>query len=157
MFLGSQQFKGRGACWSSEMGLRRMTSVQSLTWTCTNQTTSWLMHNLDIFGARTSHGQIQTHKTHNGPDLGEATTFPLIVYFLPLHRGHIQMAFCPEVGILTILWPHNFVCKPSIAMRYKTKMQPLLKSFQRHVAHDLHTRKLGRYPTFNGRESNLPI
>ncbi len=30
------------------------------------------------------------------PGLGEATTFPLIVYFAPLHEGHIQMAFCPE-------------------------------------------------------------
>jgi hypothetical protein len=35
------------------------------------------------------------HKTHHGPDLGEATTFPLIVYFVPLHGGHIQMVFCP--------------------------------------------------------------
>ncbi len=27
----------------------------------------------------------RTHKTHHGPNLGEATTFPLIVYFVPLH------------------------------------------------------------------------
>jgi hypothetical protein len=26
---------------------------------------------------------------------GEATTFPLIVYFVPLHEAHIQMTFCP--------------------------------------------------------------
>jgi len=56
---------------------------------------SWLMHNLSTFGARTSHGQIQIHKIHRGPDLGEATTFPLIVYFVPFHKAHIQMAFCP--------------------------------------------------------------
>jgi hypothetical protein len=38
--------------------------------------------------------QPQIHKTHHGADLGEATTFPFIVYFAPLHGGHIQMAFC---------------------------------------------------------------
>jgi hypothetical protein len=42
----------------------------------------------------------RTHKTHHGPDLGEANTFPLIVYSAPLHGGHIQMAFCP----MTLMW-----------------------------------------------------
>ncbi len=122
--LARNTFEGRGACWSSGMGLRRMTSTYSLTRTCTkpnnkhlfthtnmhktkqqalihshehaqNQTTSWLVHCWSTFGARTNHGQTQTHKTHHGPDLGEATTFPLIVYFVPFHEAHIQMAFCP--------------------------------------------------------------
>jgi hypothetical protein len=39
--------------------------------------------------------QTQTHKTHHGLDLGEATAFPFIVYFVPFHDAHIQMAFCP--------------------------------------------------------------
>jgi hypothetical protein len=96
MFPGSQHFGGRGTCWSSEMGLQRMTSIQSLTWICTNQTTCRLVHNLGTLNARTSHGQTRTHKIHNGRDLGEAITFPLIVYSAPLHRGHIQMTFCPR-------------------------------------------------------------
>jgi hypothetical protein len=54
------------------------------------------MHNWSTFGARMSHGQIQTHKIHHGLDLGEATTFPFIVYFVPLHEAHIQMAFSPK-------------------------------------------------------------
>jgi hypothetical protein len=54
------------------------------------------MHSLNTFGVRTSHMQTQTHKTHHGLDLGEATTFPLIVYFVPLHVAHIQMAFGPK-------------------------------------------------------------
>jgi hypothetical protein len=29
-----------------------------------------------------NHRQTQTHKTHHGPDLGEVTTFPLIVYYV---------------------------------------------------------------------------
>ncbi len=54
------------------------------------------MHCSSTFGARTSHGKTRTHKIHHSPNLGEATTFPLIVYFMPLHEAHIQMAFCFE-------------------------------------------------------------
>jgi hypothetical protein len=50
-----------------------------------NQTTSWLVHSLNTFGARTSHGQPWTHKIHHGPDLGETIAFPLIVFFASLH------------------------------------------------------------------------
>jgi hypothetical protein len=60
-----------------------------------NQPTSWLVQCWNTFGARTNHGQPRTHKTHHGPDSGEATTFPHIVYFAPLHKAHIQMVFCP--------------------------------------------------------------
>jgi hypothetical protein len=74
----------------------------------------------NTFGAKTSHGQTQTHKTHHGPDLGEATTFSLIVYFAPLHEVHIQMAFLswdsqmevpklPRLG-LPQLWPPIPLC-----------------------------------------------
>jgi hypothetical protein len=59
--------------------------------------TSWLVQNLSTFGVRTNHGQPRSHKTHHGPDLGEATTFPLLIYFVLLHEAHIQMAFCPGV------------------------------------------------------------
>jgi hypothetical protein len=85
---------GKGACWSFGMGTRKSGKHQLLTRTCTNQTTSWLVHGLSTFGARTNHEQTQTHKTHHGLNLGEATTFPLIVYYVPLHKVHIQMAFC---------------------------------------------------------------
>jgi hypothetical protein len=54
------------------------------------------MHCWSVFGARTNHEQIWTHKTQQDLDLGEATTFPLIVYCVHLHEAHIQMAFCPE-------------------------------------------------------------
>jgi hypothetical protein len=56
---------------------------------------SWLVHSWSTFGAWTGHEQTQTHKTHHGPDLGEATTFPLIVYSVPSHRPSTQMSFCP--------------------------------------------------------------
>jgi hypothetical protein len=54
------------------------------------------MHSLGTFGARISHGQTQTHKIHHELDLGEANTFPLIVYFVPGRRTNTQMSFCPE-------------------------------------------------------------
>ncbi len=37
-----------------------------------------------------------THKTHHGPDLGEATTFPHIVFSVPLHGDYIRMAHFPR-------------------------------------------------------------
>ncbi len=78
------------------MGTMKSDKHQLLTRTCTNQTTSWLVHDLSTFGARTSHKQTWTHKTHHDPDLGEITTFPLIVYYVPLHEAHIQMAFLSQ-------------------------------------------------------------
>ncbi len=36
-----------------------------------------------------------THKTHHGPNSGEATTFPHIVFSTPLHGDYIQMALFP--------------------------------------------------------------
>jgi len=36
-----------------------------------------------------------THLTHHGPDSGEATTFPHIVFSTLLHGGYIQMALFP--------------------------------------------------------------
>jgi hypothetical protein len=57
---------------------------------------SWLVHSWSTFGARMNHGQTHTHKTHHGPDLGEATTFPFIVFSMPSHGASIQMSFCPE-------------------------------------------------------------
>jgi hypothetical protein len=49
----------------------------------------------NIFDAWTSHGQTWTHKIHHDPDLGEATTFPFIVFFVPGHGASTQMSFCP--------------------------------------------------------------
>jgi len=90
------------------------------------------MHSWKTFGAMTNHEQTQTHKTHHGTDLEEATTFPLIVYYVVAHEAHMQMAFCPgtpsgspeiaKVGTPTILGPHNFVCIPLIEMRSKEKL-----------------------------------
>jgi hypothetical protein len=48
-------------------------------------------------------GQTWTHKTHHNPNLGEATTFPLIVYFVLDDGTSTQMSFCrnPHLGLMT--------------------------------------------------------
>jgi hypothetical protein len=128
--LGSHHFEGRGACWNSGMRLGRMTSTYSLIRICTNQTTHWLVHSLSTFGARTSHEQLRTHKTHHALDLGEATTFPLIVFSTTLHGGHIQMAFClgspeiPTTGISTTSGAHNFTRKLWLRWGIKQSYSP---------------------------------
>jgi hypothetical protein len=66
-------------------------------------------------------------------DLGEATTFPLIIFFMPSHGAYTQMSFCPKtpklgvfkfpkLGLLVILKALNFLCKLSIEMRVKEKL-----------------------------------
>jgi hypothetical protein len=118
------------------------------------------MHSWSTFGARTRHGQIQTHKIHHGQDLGKTTTFPLIVYSVPGHGTSTQMTFClgtPKIltiGTFVTLGAHNFACKPLIEMRFKENFYPSLRTFQRYVARHLHIGKLGRFPTFSARESN---
>jgi hypothetical protein len=79
--------------------------------TCINQT-SWLVNIYNILGARMSHGQMWTHKIHYGPDLGEATTFPLIVFFVFSYGVGTQMSFCHvvilKIGTTVTLEAHNF-------------------------------------------------
>jgi hypothetical protein len=84
-----------GACLSSGIRTRKGDKPYSLTRTCIKLTTKWLIHILEHLGARTSHGQLWTHKTHHGLDSGEANTFPHIVFYAPLDDTCIQMAFCP--------------------------------------------------------------
>jgi hypothetical protein len=59
------------------------------------QTTKWLVHireHPSVLGQATG---TLTHKTHHGPDSGEVTTFPHIVFSAMLHGGYIQMALFP--------------------------------------------------------------
>jgi len=59
-------------------------------------TPSWLELILHLFGVGTSHGRPWTHLIHHGPDLGEATTFPHIVFSAVPRGSHIRMALFPE-------------------------------------------------------------
>jgi hypothetical protein len=93
---------------------------QLFTWTYTNQATSWLVRNWSIFGARTSHEQTQTHKTHHSPNSGEITTFPPYSILYAWSRGqHPNVIFSQDsqVGIpkfpklrLPQLWRPIILC-----------------------------------------------
>jgi hypothetical protein len=90
------------------------------------------MHNWNIFGAQMNHGHIQIHKTHHNPNLGEAITFPIIIFYVIRHGAITQMAFFSrlqvkspaifEIGTLATLDTHNFLCKPTIEARFTTKL-----------------------------------
>jgi hypothetical protein len=90
------------------------------------------MHSWNIFGARTNHGQTRTHKTHHGPDLREAITFPLIVFYVLGHGACTQMLVCLgtpklgpkilEIGPFTTLEAHNFLCRLLIEVRFEIKL-----------------------------------
>jgi len=69
----------------------------------TNQTTSWLVCNWNTFDAQMRHGQTWIHKIHHGPDLGEAITFPLIIFYVLCHMAYTQMSFCPGIPKLRVL------------------------------------------------------
>jgi hypothetical protein len=91
---------------------------------------SWLARSLNIFGARTRHEQTWTHKIHHGPDLGEATTFPFIIFFVPGHKANIHFVLglsswsieIFEIEIFATLEVHNFVCRPLIKVTFVVKL-----------------------------------
>ncbi len=93
--------------------------------------TRWLVHSWSTLGIRMSHGQhghtrFTMARTWGKVDLGEATTFPLIVYSVAGHGAYIQMVFLhPEIAPTrtpATLEPHNFTSRPWIEMRFKAKL-----------------------------------
>ncbi len=113
------------------MGLVRMTSINYSHGLAPNQTQGGLCIVGTLLVLRRSRAT-RTHKTHHSLGLGEATAFPLIVYFVPLHDTHIKMAFffgIPKWESRNCQnWDshdfgaHNFVCKPPIKMRFNAKL-----------------------------------
>jgi hypothetical protein len=122
-----QHYKGvEGRAKSPEIRLGRGTSRSSLN-LHSKQTTKWLVHilkHLWVLGQAT--GTLD-HKTHHGPDPGEATTFPHIVFSATLRWGYIQMALFPGTPKLEsrnypgwspgTLGAHNSWLRSLIAMR----------------------------------------
>jgi len=57
------------------------------------------MHSWNTFDAWTNHEQTRTHKTHHSLDLGEATTFPLIVYSIHGQHPNGTLSKDSQVGV----------------------------------------------------------
>jgi hypothetical protein len=129
--LAHNTWRGRGACWSSEMGLGRIDKLIHSHGPAHNPH-KVVSAELEHLWCWDEPWATRTHKTHHSPDLGEATTFPLIVYSAPLHRAHIQMTFfsrdsrgtfeIPPAGTPGTLKPHNFASRPWIATWSKAKL-----------------------------------
>ncbi len=90
-----QHYKGvEGRARSPGIRLGRRFSRSSLN-LHQNKPPKWLVHipgHPWVLGQATS---TLDHKTHHGPDSGEATTFPHIVFSTKPHRDYIQMALFP--------------------------------------------------------------
>ncbi len=102
-----------------------------------------------------------THLTHHGPDSGEATTFPHIVYSALFRGGYIRMAFCPGTPkVESQNYPgldfRDFgrSPRPLIGTRSRPMLQLSSRAFQHRIALPQRTSGAGRFPTFSGRESN---
>ncbi len=83
-------------------GLKWMTNGSIIHMDLHKPNNNWSMCSWSTFGAWTNHGQTWIHKIHHDPDLGEATTFPLIIFSMPTHGACTQMSFClgtPKLGI----------------------------------------------------------
>ncbi len=65
----------------------------------------------------------------------------------------MESRICPG-GTPRTLNRHNSRLQSWIATRSKPKLQPLSRSFQRHVAHSNRMSRRHRFPTFSGWESN---
>jgi hypothetical protein len=112
-----QHYRGvEGRARSPGIRLGRGTSRSSLN-LHPKQTTKWLVHIREHPWVLGQAMGTSTHKTHHGPDSGEATTFPHIVFSAMLRGGYIQMALflgtpklesrnCPETVLVGVpgLW-----------------------------------------------------
>jgi hypothetical protein len=102
--------------------------------------TSWLVHGWSTFGARTNHGHTWTHKIHHSLNLGQATTFLLIVFSMPSHESCTQISFClgipksgvlkfPELGLLWLWKPKTFCADLWLNWGLKQSCSPCQKLF----------------------------
>jgi len=77
------------------------------------------MHSWSTSSAQTNHEQIQSQKIHHGLDLGGKPP-PSPLYYVHGHEANTQMLFCLRISVN--LEAHNFLCKPPIEVRFKSKL-----------------------------------
>ncbi len=102
ILLDSQHFGVERRAGTLGWGLRRVISKSITHMDLHKPNNKLVMRSWNIFGAWTSHEQTWIHKTHHNLNLREATTFPLIVFFVHGHETYIQMSFCPRTPKLGV-------------------------------------------------------
>ncbi len=120
---------GRGGVLEFRDGTRKSDKLLiTLSQICIQPTTSWLVHIQEHVGARTSHGRLWIHKTHHSPDLGEAITFPYIVFSAPTSKWLFVPRLprrSPEtvpVWTPATLRAYNFLLRPPIGVRSEANL-----------------------------------
>jgi hypothetical protein len=122
--------RGRGACWSSEMGLGKVTNY-SLTRTCiqpTNKLVSSHSRAPLVLGQATSNSSGLTWLT-TAQIWGKPPPSPHIVYSMPLRAEWLFVPGLPRSRPKTVpvwtpgtLHDHNSLLKPLIGMRFEAKL-----------------------------------
>ncbi len=139
------------------MGLRRVININYSHKPAQNQTQGGqcIVGTLLVLKRTTSNSDSQDSPR---PGLGGSHHLPPCSILCASPQGPpLNGILSPEiakVGTHVTLGLHNFTCRPSIEMKSKKKLQPLSRAFKQCVAQHLHTRKLGRFPTFSGQKSN---
>ncbi len=162
--LAHNTLRGRGACWSSGMGLGRVDKLHSLTRACTKPTQGGqcVVGALSVLGRATGNTD-----TQDSPRLGLGGSHHLPPYSILCtspwgpHPNGFSLSGLPSGSLeiaptrtFTTLEPHNFARRARIEVRSQAKLQLSSRAFQRYVARCLQTRKSGRFPTFLGQKSN---
>ncbi len=121
------------------MGLRRMISNHSFTWTCTKPNNKLVNAQLEHFWCQDEPQVNSDSQDSPRPGLGGNHHLPpySILCAQPQdQRPNVILSRdsqIPTTGTPATLGAHNFVCKPLIEMRSKAKLQPSLIDFQRYV------------------------
>ncbi len=165
--LAHNTWRGRGACWSSGMGLGRIDKLIHSHGPAHNphKVVSAQLEHLWCWDSHRQHGhtRLTTARTWGKPPpsplqyslqrSAETTSKWLFFPGLPgLPTGSPEI---PPYGTPWTLKPHNFTSRPQIEVRSEAKLQLSSRAFQRYVARRLQLSISGRFPTFSGRESKL--
>ncbi len=156
--LAHNTLKGRGACWSSGMGVGRLDKLHSLTRACTQPTQGGqcIVATPLVVGQTTGNTNTQDSPrpglggSHHLPPYSILCTSPQGLHpngfsLLGLPSGSLEIA---PSGTLATLKPHNFASRPQIEVQSKAKLQLSSRAFQWYVARCLQLSKSGRFLTF---------
>ncbi len=133
MLLSSQHFGGRGACQSSRIGTRKndkQINYSHIPTQIKQQVGQCIMKTLLVHKQTTSKHRFTRLTT--AWTWGKPPPSPLQCILCLATRLIFKCHFVSglRIGTPTILGAHNFVCRPSIKVRFEAKLQPSSKTFQ---------------------------
>jgi hypothetical protein len=162
LICSTRGVEGRAGARGLELG--RVTSLIHLLELASKLTTKWLVHIPEHLGARTSHGQHRLTWLTTARTWGKPPPSPYsILYASPRHlhpNGFLSrdsQGGVPKLSKFGLPGLWEFITPSSnlwLGRGLKKTCSSPQELFQRCVALYLHTSGSGRFPTFNGQESN---